>query len=189
MSLFERPSAGQAGDNEPFTQVRRRNPAAVVGAVLSVVPLVGLVLSVIGLVWSRKRGGVGRIAAVVGIVLSVLFGGAETYVGTTAPLFDAGCLGANASASRLRAIQAAPGGNLTVLASELDSIHADLDAAANEAGSTQIRTKLQLVAGDVQTLGNDFTTAEKSGDTTRLLGDQTKLQTDGDAADSYCHSL
>ena len=189
MTLFEGSAGGQKADDQPIPSAGRRNPLAVVGAVLSFVPLVGLVLAVIGFVWSRTRGGVGRTAAIVGIVLSVVFGAAETYVGTTAPIFDAGCLGASSPASRLRAIQAAPGGDLTALASELNSIHLDLDTAAGEAGTAQIRTKLQSVADDVKTLSADFLNAEQSGDTTRLVDDQNRLAADGSAADSYCHSL
>lgn len=200
MTLFEgsldKRNPDQGGEGEPpggsaqFGAARkRRNPFSVVGAALSFVPLVGLVLSVVGFIRSRTRGGVGRTLALVGIVLSILFGGAETYVGTTAPLFDAGCLGANSPASRLRAIQAAPGGNLTQLANELDSIHSDLDTAAGEADNSQVHAKIQSVANDVKSLSVDFTVAQKSGDMTRLIDDETKLQTDGNAADSYCHSL
>ena len=190
MTLFEGTPDGQTGEaGQELGRARRRNPFAVVGAALSFVPLVGLVLSVVGFLRSRARGGVGRTVALVGIALSVLFGGAETYVGTTAPMFDAGCLGANSSASRLRAIQAAPGSDLNELAHELDSIHSDLNAAAGQAGDAQVRTELQSVANDVKTLGVDFADAQKSGDMSRLLGDEAKLQTDGAAADSYCHSL
>lgn len=177
------------GEDPPFVPVRQRNPFALVGAVLSFIPLVGLVLSVVGFVRSRTRGGVGRTMALVGLALSVVFGGAETYVGTTAPLFDAGCIDAKSSASRLQAIEASPGGNALVLANEMDSIHADLDTAAGEAGSAQVRVRLQSVADDVKMIGGDLTAMQQSGDTSRLLGDESKLQTDGAAADSYCGSL
>src|SRR5579859_7672800 len=93
MTLFEgldKHQYGDGGQGDPpdgSPQVgdvrKRRNPFSVVGAVLSFVPLVGLVLSVVGFFRSRTRGGVGRTLAFVGIVLSILFGGAETYVGTT----------------------------------------------------------------------------------------------------------
>lgn len=191
MALFERPldDVVDEVEDQPITPAKRRNALALVGAALSFVPLVGLVLSAFGFVRSRTRGGVGRVTALVGIVLSVLFGGAETYVGTTAPIFDAGCLGASSPAARLRAIQASPGGDLTALANEMNSIHSDLATAAEEAGSAGVRAKLQSVADDVKSLGADFTMAQKSGDITPLIGDESKLQADGAAADSYCHSL
>src|SRR5579859_6774744 len=98
VSLFEAPQKNRDepadygyGEDPPFVPVTRRNPLALAGAVLSVAPLVGLVLSVVGFVRSRTRGGVGRTAALLGILLSLLFSGAETYVGMTAPMFDAGC--------------------------------------------------------------------------------------------------
>jgi hypothetical protein len=177
------------GEDPPFVPVRRRNPLAMVGAVLSFIPLVGLVLSAVGFVRSRTRGGVGRTVALVGLALSVIFGGAETYVGTTAPLFDAGCVDATSSVSRLQAIQASPGGNATVLANEMNSIHADLATAAGQAETAQVRTRLLSVADDVKMIGGDLTAMQQSGDTSRLLGDESKLQTDGAAAQSYCDSL
>ena len=196
VSLFEAPQKDRGGpadygygEDPPFVPVPRRNPLALAGAVLSFVPLVGLVLSVVGFVRSRTRGGVGRTAALLGVALSLLFGGAETYLSATAPMFDAGCLGAKSSASRLQAIEAAPGGNVPLLANEMNSIHADLAAAANEAECAQVRVKLQSVADDVKMVGGDLTAMEQSGDTSRLLGDESQLQTDGAAADSYCHSL
>jgi hypothetical protein len=96
---------------------------------------------------------------------------------------------AKPSASRLQAIEASPGGNAMVLANEMDSIHADLNTAAGEAGSAQVRVRLQSVADDVKMIGGDLTAMQQSGDTSRLLGDESKLQTDGAAAESYCNSL
>lgn len=196
MSLFEIPATNGDepadygyGEDPPFVPTRRRNPFAMVGAVLSFVPLVGLGLSAVGFVRSRTRGGVGRTAALVGIALSLVFGGAEMYVGTTAPMFDAGCLGARPSASRLQAIEDAPGGNATLLANEMNSIHADLAVAAGEAGSGQVRAKLQSVADDVKMVGGDLTAMAQSGDMSRLFDDESQLRTDGAAAESYCNSL
>lgn len=196
MALFEAPATGQDvpadygyGEDPPFVPTTRRNPVALVGAVLSFVPLVGLGLSAVGFARSRTRGGVGRTAALVGIALSLLFGGAEMYVGLTAPMFDSGCLGANSPASRLRAIQAGPGKSVTLLANEMDSIHADLVGAVGQAEDGQVRARLQSVADDVKLVGGDLTAMAVSGDTSRLLGDETKLQTDAAAAESYCDSL
>ncbi len=87
-------------------------------------------------------------------------------MGTTAPLFDAGCLGATPRRRGCSAIQASPGGNLTVLANELNSIHSDLDTAAGEADNAQVHAKIQSVADDVKSLSVDFTVAQKSGDMT-----------------------
>lgn len=165
------------------------NPLAVVGAVLSFLPLVGLVLSALGFVRSRTRWGSGRTVALVGIGLSLVFGGAEAYVGATAPLLDSGCLDAESSASQLRALQAAPGGDLTAVSVRLNTIHLALDSAAGKAGSAQVQVKLRLVADDVKALSADFATAQSSGDTSALLTDEARLATDGAAADSYCHSL
>jgi hypothetical protein len=197
MALFEawptsqdEPAADYGyGEDPPFVPATRRNPFALVGAILSFVPLVGLVLSAVGFLRSRTRGGVGRTAALVGIALSLVFIGAEAYLGTTAPMFDAGCLAADSSASRLQAIEAAPGGNVTLLANEMNSIHADLAAAAGKAGSGQVRSTLQSVADDLKMVGGDLTALAQSGDTSRLFDDETKLRTDGAAAQSYCNSL
>ncbi len=190
LSLFETPSADQAGDGDhSAAPPKQGNPLALAGAVLSLLPPLGLVLSAIGYLRSRSRGNAGRTAALIGIVLSVLLGGVEAYVGSTAPLLDSGCLNANSAASRLRALQAAPGGNLTALSAELDSIHATLNDAAADAGSNEVRTRIQLVAADVEALSGDVMKAQASGDLSRLVIDENKLESDGTAADSYCHSL
>ncbi len=190
MSLFEVPSADPAEVHVPETaSPRPGNPLAVAGAALSFLPPVGAALSGVGLARARRRQGAGRKVALAGIALSVVFLAAEVYVGTTAPMLDAGCLNASSPAARLRAIQANPGGDLTALSSKLDAIHTDLASAAGKADSDQVRAKLQVVASDVKSLSNDITVAQKSGDMTRLVPDQSKLVADGDAADSYCHSL
>ena len=190
LSLFEAAPTGQAGpEDHSGRSPDQGNRVALVGAVLSVLPPLGLVLSAIGYARSRSRNGAGRIAALVGIVLAIVFGGIEAYVGSTAPLLDSGCLDANSAAGRLRAIQSAPGGNLGVLATELDSIHTTLASAAAKADSAQVRTKIELVASDVEALSVDVTTAKTNGDMSQLVNDEVKLQLDGSAADSYCHSL
>jgi hypothetical protein len=196
MALFEAPATGQDvpadygyGSDPPFVPAARRNQFALAGAVLSFVPLVGLGLSAVGFARSRTRGGVGRTAALVGIALSLLFGGTELYVGLTAPMFDAGCSGANSPVSRLRAIQAGPGGDMAQLANEMNSIHADLAVAAGEAEDGQVRARIQSVADDAKLVGADLTALVVSGDTSRLLGDETKLQLDAAATQSYCDSL
>lgn len=195
MSLFEAPRSRQQDqhdDDQPIAPVEPsapRNRLAVVGAILSFVPLVGLVLAIVGLRRSRVLGGVGRTVAVVGIGLSVVLSGSEAYVGMTAPIFDSGCLNASDAASRLKAIQADPGGDLTVLANELSSIYTSLNAAAGTADSSAVHAKLQSVANDVKALSDELRIAKQSGDITALLADETSLQADGTTADSYCHSL
>jgi hypothetical protein len=189
MSLFEADPAGPGGNEGHPAAPRQRNPVALAGAVLSFLPPLGLALSGVGYARSRSRQGAGRIAALIGIALALVFGGVEAYVAATAPLLDPGCRNAISAADRLRAIQAAPGGDLTLLASELDSIHTTLASAANSAGSAQVRAKIELVSGDVEAVSVDVLTAKTNGDMSQLVNDAVKLQTDGAAADSYCHSL
>ncbi|MGH6655512.1 MAG: hypothetical protein ACRDVE_09930, partial [Actinocrinis sp.] len=189
LSLFEVPSA-PAEEHIPETaSLWRGNPLAVAGAALSFLPPVGAALSGVGLARSRSRFGLGRRIALSGIALSVVFLATEVYLGATAPILDSGCWDASSPASQLRAIQANPGIDLTVLSNELDSIQTALDGAAANAGSDQVRVKLQLVAGDVKTVSDDVTGERKSGDMGNLVVDQIKLETDGVAADAYCHSL
>jgi hypothetical protein len=190
MSLFETAPAEQAGSEyHSDAPAKQANPVALVGAVLSFLPPLGLVLSAIGYMRSRSRMGAGRIAALIGIVLAVVFGGVEAYAASTAPLLDSGCRDANSAADRLRALQASPGGNLAVLAAELDSIHTTLAGAADKAGSAQVRTRIDLVAGDVEALSVAVMNAKTTGDMSQMVIAENKLITDGNAADSYCHSL
>jgi hypothetical protein len=186
---FEGFPADQAGDAEPTAPRRPGNPLAVVGVVLSFLPPVGLAVSAVGFKRARRRGGVGRRLAMSGLALSLLLGGVEAYVASTAPLLDAGCLDASSPADSLRALQASPPGDLTAMAAQLGQIHVALDGAVAKSGDAQARTKLQSVADDVQALGADLTKAQATGDLSSLVTDQTKLVTDGNAADSYCHSL
>ena len=187
--LFEAPPTDWSGDDAQAAPRKQGNPLAIVGAALSFLPLVGLVLSAVGFTRSRTRRGAGRNVALVGIALSLVFVGIEAYVGATAPLFDSGCLDANPSAVQLRALQAAPGGDLAAISAELNTIHTSLDQAAAKAGSSQVRADLQLVADDVKVLSTAFAAARTSGDTSGLLPAETKLEADGAVADSYCHSL
>lgn len=194
MSLFETAPVGLARsedhpDPDPDPAPQHANPVALAGATLSILPPLGLVLSGIGYARSRSRDGAGRTAALIGIALALAFGGIEAYVAATAPLLDSGCRDAVSAAGRLRAVQAAPGGNLTLLATELDSIHTTLASAAASAGSPQVRTRIELVASDVEALSVDVLAAKTSGDMSQLVNDEVKLQQDGTAADSYCHSL
>lgn len=191
MSLFAAPT-GLVDSEEhpnPVPAPKQGNPVALAGAALSVLPPLGLVLSVIGYARSRSRDGAGRIAALIGIVLTIVFGGVEAYIASTAPLLDSGCRDGLSAAGQLRAIQAAPSSDLTVLASELDSIHTTLASAAVSAQSPEVRTRIELVASDVEALSVDVLTAKTNGDMSQLVNDEVKLQMDGNAADSYCHSL
>lgn len=177
------------GDDPPFIPAARRNMFALVGAGLSFVPLVGLGLSAVGYRRSKTRRGSGRTVALVGIGLSLVFGGAEIYVGMTAPMFDAGCQSAKSSGSLLQAIQTSPGSDVSALVGEMTAIHAELDTAAGAAGDAQVRARLQLVADDVKLVGADLKAMQQTGDTSRLFADESKLQVDGGAANSYCGSL
>ena len=187
--LFEAPPTDWSGDVAEAAPRKQGNPLAIVGAALSFLPFVGLFLSAVGFTRSKTRRGAGRNVALVGIALSLVFGGTEAYVGVTAPLFDAGCVDANPSAAQLRALQAAPGGDLAAIAAKLNTIHLALDQAAGRAGSSQVRADLQLVSDDVKVLSTAFAAARTSGDTSGLLSAETKLEADGAVADSYCHSL
>jgi hypothetical protein len=55
---------------------KRTNRMAVAGVILSILPLIGLVLSIIGLSKANVLGGAGRTAATIGIALSLVFTGA-----------------------------------------------------------------------------------------------------------------
>jgi len=186
--LFEDSPADWSGEVAQAAPRKQGNPLAVVGAALSFLPPVGLVLSAIGFARSKARRGAGRTVALVGIALSLVFGGVEAYAGATAPLLDAGCRDANPSAARLLALQANPGGDLAAIATELDAIHVALVRSAGKAVDTRARAELQLVADDVAQLSSAFGAARTTGDTSGLVTAETKLVTDGNAADSYCHS-
>jgi hypothetical protein len=68
--------AGRPFDATPAV---RSNPAAIAGAALSMVPVVGVILSVLGLLRTQTLGGAGRTVATVGLALSVAFTAGEAF--------------------------------------------------------------------------------------------------------------
>ena len=89
---------------------RRTNGAALAGAILSVLPPLGLVISAVGLSRAKALGGAGRTAGGVGIVLSLVFAvgyGVGIYEVESATRVDPACASVLATESTLSSDESA----------------------------------------------------------------------------------
>ena len=180
---------------------------AVAGAVLSFVPLLGLLLSIIGLAKAKARNGGGRTAGAVGIVLSLLFTGGLGYgvykiANSTAA--DPACLSAEADALKLTSTlntdgtalnSASQGGDkarFTAAAnkfvSDIDSLEGQLTKAQAQATHTDVRAAIGNLDADLSSFTAGMHQA-LSGDTSNEAATTqavNRLQSDGDSLDSLC---
>jgi hypothetical protein len=193
----------------PFDGVprARRNPVAIAGAALSVVPLLGTILSILGLVRSQSRGGAGRTVATVGLVLSVAFTAGEAYaafqLGRSAPN-DPACVATkadvdiaqirlSADATTLsRAVAAddttAASATETALVTDLRMVESTLQRNASLATHANVRVGIRALDADLGTLISAVRQLE-SGDQAamgQLQSAMGRLRTDGQSVDVLC---
>ena len=207
------PKAGQAA--EPYGAAyagapygggagagRTTNGTALAGAILSVVPLLGLVLSVGGLRKAGTLGGAGKTAAIVGIVLSLLFAGGYGYgiyeLASSADV-DPACSSMLATESSLSgdesglaAVDSASGSGgqaaLATMVAELRTLKAELDRDVVRATHADVRARIQAVDDDLGQMIADAKAVE-GGNDAAVSGLETaagRLQVDGEAVDSLC---
>lgn len=192
---------------------RPTNPFAVIGAVMSVVPFVGLILSIIGLGKAKVRGGIGRSVATLGIVLSLIFipawcaAGYLVYkdVGTTAA--DPACVAAEGdylTSTRTLDADAAAMARTTygtrqftdavkTYESDFQVLIESLQADSGRAENADVHTAIVSMIADLQQLktmmgdlaSGDFTAAGRLGDVSTL---NNKLFSDYEHTRSVCTS-
>lgn len=190
---------------------RPANPFAVIGAVMSIVPVVGLVFSIVGLGKAKVLGGIGRGVATLGVVLSLIFipgwcvAGYLVYkaVGTTAA--DPACVaveGDYLTYSRTLDADAAAMAKTTygtrqftdavkTYESDFQLLIEKLQADSSRAESPDVHTAIVSMMADLQQLktvmgylaSGDFTSAGRLGDISTLNG---KLFSDYERAQSVC---
>jgi hypothetical protein len=180
----------------------RTNGAALAGAILSVLPPLGLALSIIGLVKAGRLGGAGKTAATVGIVLSVVFAGGYgfgAYELVKSVGVDPACSSVsategslNADGSPLAVAASASGGGgraaLGALVSELQTLKSELDRDVTKATHVDVRAKIQAADGDLAQMIAGAKAVE-NGDGAAAAGLETaaaRLQVDEDAVDVVC---
>lgn len=197
--------AAYAGAPYGGTGLWRTNGIALVGAILSVLPPIGLVLSVIGLGKARTLGGAGHTTAIVGIVLSLVFAGGYGF-----GFYElAGSTGANPACSSMLAAESSlsvdesgltagdstsggGGGSgravLSTTVAQLRVLKVELDRDVVRATHADVRGRIRAVDVD---LGQMIADAEavQSGDDAALSGLETaagRLQADAAAVDRLC---
>lgn len=188
------------------------NSFATAGAVTSFVPVIGLVLSLAGLVRSRGRGA-GKAAARVGVVLSLVFtaawgaAGYYVYKSTSAKATDAGCVSADADflgysaqlqrdAAAMADAAGSSGGARSAAftaavrgyQADIAKLVADFDADSAKAGGPEMKSAIAAVGADLTGLDADFgnlATGNYAG-ATDVVGLNGKLMSDFQHMESVC---
>jgi hypothetical protein len=158
---------------------RNTSVVAIVALCLFWVPLVGLVLSVVGMVKTAGRRARGRGLAIAALVLSILVtvvaGIGVAALASKPSALDPGCThGKTAVLDQSKKLDADNAkGDQDALQSDLDALVSDLAKAADEAKRSDVRATVQAVHDDYAAIaaGN---------------GDQAKLQADLKQMDYYC---
>jgi len=183
---------------------RPTNGAALAGAILSVLPPLGLVLSAVGLSRAKALGGAGKTAASVGLVLSLVFAGGYgvgIYELANSAAADPACASVLATESRLStdesaltSVESSGGGGsdaqsaLGTEISELQTLKPELGEDAARATQADVRARIQAVEGDLGKMIVDLKAVEGGDDSalSALEGVAGQLQTDGAAMNSAC---
>lgn len=189
---------------------QQKNGFAVAGLILSILPILGLIFSLLGLNRAGKIGGKGRGLAIGGLVLSILFIGGYAALGVAlknSPALDPGCtsaessfrnmlptiqtdeskMSADANGSDQTALQA----DLTKFTGDVQNIKTSLDSALGQAQHQSVKDKIQAMDTDINTVLTGLQ-AIQSGDTSQLTqftDADGRLGPDGDALDNICNSL
>ncbi|HEY1488807.1 MAG TPA: DUF4190 domain-containing protein [Micromonosporaceae bacterium] len=168
-----------------------KNGLATAGLIFGILPgaVIGIILSVLGLVRAKKLGGTGRARAMVGLVLSVLWtigliaGAAIIVIGGSSTLGNqSGCADYKKFAATLQTKLDTDGasGNLTVLKSDLQTAIDELNKDAGNAPSAAAKA-MRTESADASELLKDL-----NSNTPPSASLQAKLQTDDQAIATAC---
>ena len=188
------------------------NSFATAGAITSFVPVIGLLLSLVGLFQSRGRRA-GKTVARIGVVLSLVFSaawGVAGYYGyrsAYAKVSDPGCVSADADflgystqmqddATAMADAAGSPGGARSAgfttavrnYQADLAKLVADFDVDSVKADGSSLKTAIQTVSTDLTGLDTDFGYLA-TGDfaaATNLMDLNGKLITDFQSMESVC---
>lgn len=192
---------------------RPTNPFAVIGAVMSFFPVVGLVFSIIGLGKAKLIGGIGRGVATLGVVLSLIFipgwcvAGYFAYRAVNATAADPACVAAEGdylTYSRTLDSDAAAMAKTTygtrqftnavkTYESDFQVLIGKLQVDSDRAENADVHTAIVSLIADLQQLktvmgdlaSGDFSAAGRLGDVSTLTG---KLFDDYEQTQSVCQS-
>ena len=139
---------------------RQTNRVALAGVIFSVLPLLGLIFSIIGLSKASVLGGAGRTAATVGIALSLVFAGVYglgIYKIVSSTNADPGCVAAESAELTMdRKVSADEAALSAAEAEAAESVGSsgggsgDGGGDAGEDGEDGVQTALRAMAADLQ---------------------------------------
>jgi soluble cytochrome b562 len=176
---------GPAGGPPPYgSQPPRQgtNGLSIAGLVLSWTGLIGLILSIIGLVQAGKRGQKGKGLAVAGIIISliVMIGGVVLVAATASKvtkLADPGCtIGKSAVLDNSDKIN-----NPDTIKEGLQATITGLDRAVAQANHSDVRDAMKALRDDYNQMLNAVTTGTPPDSNLT-----NKITTDGNRVDSLC---
>ena len=179
----------------PVQPQQEGNGFAVAGFILSLLPLLGLVFSILGLTRSGKIGGKGRGLSIAGIVLSLVLGVGSSvglvHLFNSATALDPGCTSAESRFRTLDSQMTSDFSDTNAMLNDLDTMQQALQSSANQAVHDSVRTKLQTASTDLAATITDLKAIQDgtSTDTAKLESDVQQFETDGTAIDSLCSTI
>jgi hypothetical protein len=200
---------GGAYAGAPYGQAmpKQTNGLALAGAILSIIPVLGLIFSIIGLTRAKALGGAGKTAATIGIVISILVtGGAGfgIYALANSTAADPACISSESAAVSMQsklntdeaALNSAESSNnasavktaLNAMVSDFQTVKGELDSDIGKATHADVKSKLQAMDADLGKFITDLQSVE-NGDSSAasdLTTVANRLGPDGDAVDNLC---
>jgi hypothetical protein len=181
----------------PLDPPARNNRAAVAGAALSVVPLLGMILSILGLSRASALGGAGRSLAAVGLVLSVACTGGEAYaailLGESSSSADPACVAASTEIQVMQSqltevVGSIPTSSRQNVVDDLTSIDKSLVRDQQLATHADVRSALRSTVGDLDGLTSTVIEIEAGNDSAyaATVPELARLHADGQRLGAAC---
>ena len=201
-------TSAYAGRPADAASPARANKAAIAGAATSVVPLLGMVLSILGLTRAQALGGAGRTVATVGLVFSVALTAGEGFaayeLGGSSTHADPACATTHTEvddvqarlaqdATTLSKVQAADdptaaSAAASILVTDLRAVKSALDRSVGRAARADVRAGIETFDADLGTLISavrQVADGEQSA-LPEMQAAVVKLHVDGQSVDGLC---
>lgn len=193
-----------AGGGYGYPTEPQKNGFAIAGLILSILPLLGIIFSILGLTRAPRVGGKGRGMSIAGLILSVAFIAGYAAIGVAASnstALDPGCRSAedsfNSQLSTLQAdenqLESNPGDTtaMNTFITEVQNLKTSLDNAEGQAQHDSVKQKIKAMDDDMTTVLTGLQAIQK-GDTSQLDAFSAaagRLESDGNAVDDICSKL
>src|SRR5215469_7507977 len=188
---------------------KQGNGFAIAGIILAILlPLFGLIFSIIGLVKSKARAGAGKTLSIVGIVVSVILmagGAALIVVASTSTAADPGCISAESAARQMtntlhadesamssdQSNASAERTDIQKFVTDMSTLQAKWTAAEGQAQHQSVKAQIAAVISDMSTFNTSLQAVAQgnASQVSPMESAASKLQSDSNALDSTCTSL